>query len=134
MAEIKLPDFDEHIPALYAGRLNFRKDRWLMMQAGLFALARTGFSTAGELQDLLSGRFQLEADSYALQRIFREYLPAAGLTEYSVLPFFRFGLACTRLTPLGEAICQEMGWQVRASEWGTLIMQTTVRTSPNTPL
>ena len=59
MAEIKLPDFDEHIPALYAGRLNYRQDRWLRMQAGLFVMARTGFGTAGELFSLLGAHLKL---------------------------------------------------------------------------
>jgi len=117
------PEFTSRPPAAYADRLNYRQDRWLRMQAGLFVMARTGFGTAGELFSLLGEHLHLPPDSYALQRILREYLPQAGLAEYSVLPFFRYGLACTRLTPFGEAVCQDLGWQVRASEWGTLITQ-----------
>ncbi len=65
------------------------------MQAGIRLMARTGFGTAGELFSLLGEHLHLPPDSYALQRILREYLPQAGLAEYSVLPFFRYGLACT---------------------------------------
>jgi len=115
------PEFNPRPPAAFADRLNYRQDRWLRMQAGLFVMARTGFGTAGEMFSLLGEYLNLPPESYALQRILREYLPQAGLAEYSVLPFFRYGLACTRLTSFGAALCHALKWGVRESEWGRLI-------------
>ena len=119
---MKFPLFSKVPPALFADRfLAIRADRWQRMEAGLYLMAITGWSTAVELYGTLARAYNLPPKSASVRRVFEQYLTEYRLIESSRLNFFRTGMRILRLAPPGLEICQERGWEVKESEWDRLI-------------
>ncbi len=91
------------------------------MAQALRLIASTGWSSVQELAGVLAEQAGLPERSFAVRRVFKDYLVEAGLVHYQVLPFFRRGLAVVRLSSSGKGLCQAAGWSVVEAEWERLL-------------
>ena len=123
MKPITLPLLPERPPLRVESLLgNIRRDRRKRLLHALYVAASTGYALSLDLRMMLAESLFVVHDNISIKKAFDDDLPQLGLMERQVLPFVRNShVALLRLTAAGQALCQEMGWQVVENEWQRLI-------------
>jgi hypothetical protein len=102
--------------------INYRRDRRQRILQALATVALSGCSVTAELCELMENDLGLMPGNHSVRNAVTKDLAATGLAITETHGFIgpsKVGL--TRLTPIGQKICAEMGLKTVDSEWDQMI-------------